>query len=105
MPGTERSMNSEPTGVNDTVAPRRPSLRDIMRGLPGTLLLLFAAGSLHAAERGPWSEVQSDAIRSHVEFLAADLLEGRATASRGYDIAAAYVTSQFRQAGLQPAGD
>jgi hypothetical protein len=76
-----------------------------MRGLPGPLLFLIAAGSLHAAERGPWSEVQPDAIRSHVEFLAADLLEGRATASRGYDIAAAYVTSQFRQAGLQPAGD
>jgi hypothetical protein len=31
-------------------------------------------------------------------------LEGRATASRGYDIAAAYVASQFRQAGLQPGG-
>ena len=76
-----------------------------MRGLSGPLLLLIAAGSLQAAERGPWSEVQPDAIRSHVEFLAADLLEGRATASRGYDIAAAYVTSQFRQAGLQPAGD
>ncbi len=76
-----------------------------MRGLPGFLLPLIAAGSLQAAERGPWSEVQPDAIRSHVEFLAADLLEGRATASRGYDIAAAYVASQFRQAGLQPAGD
>src|SRR5690606_5486208 len=34
-----------------------------------------------------------------------DLLDGRATASRGHDIAAAYVVSQFRQAGLQPGGD
>jgi Zn-dependent M28 family amino/carboxypeptidase len=76
-----------------------------MRGLPAFLLPLIAAGSLQAAERGPWSEVQPDAIRSHVEFLAADLLEGRATASRGYDIAAAYVASQFRQAGLQTGGD
>lgn len=77
-----------------------------MRGLPGFVLPLIAVGSLQAAERGgPWNEVQPDAIRSHVEFLAADLLEGRATASRGYDIAAAYVASQFRQAGLQPAGD
>ena len=49
--------------------------------------------------------VRAEAIRSHVEFLASDLLEGRATASRGYDIAAAYVAAQFRQAGLQPAGD
>ncbi|HWK50646.1 MAG TPA: M28 family metallopeptidase [Steroidobacter sp.] len=77
-----------------------------MRGSPGLLLALIVVGSLQAAERGsPWNEVQPDAIRSHVEFLAADLLEGRATASRGYDIAAAYVASQFRQAGLQPAGE
>jgi hypothetical protein len=58
-----------------------------------------------AAERGPWSAVRSDAIRGHVEFLANDLLEGRAAATRGYDIAAAYVSSQFRQAGLAPGGD
>lgn len=75
-----------------------------MRGLSG-LLLLIACGPLPAAERGPWSEVQPETIRSHVEFLAGDLLEGRATASRGYDIAAAYVAAQFRQAGLQPGGD
>lgn len=76
-----------------------------MRGLPGLLLIVVAAGTLHAAERGPWSEVEPEIIRSHVEFLAGDLLEGRATASRGYDIAAAYVAAQFRQAGLQPGGD
>lgn len=75
-----------------------------MRGLSG-LLLFIASGTLSAAERGPWSEVQPETIRSHVEFLAGDLLEGRATASRGYDIAAAYVAAQFRQAGLQPGGD
>jgi len=75
-----------------------------MRGFSG-LVLFIAAGALHAAERGPWSEVQPEIIRSHVEFLAGDLLEGRATASRGYDIAAAYVAAQFRQAGLQPGGD
>jgi hypothetical protein len=76
-----------------------------MRGFSGLLLLFITAGALHAAERGPWSEVQPEIIRSHVEFLAGDLLEGRATASRGYDIAAAYVAAQFRQAGLQPGGD
>lgn len=76
-----------------------------MARLPVTLVLLMSAASLPAAERGPWNEVQADTIRSHVEFLAADLLEGRATASRGHDIAAAYVAAQFRQAGLQPAGD
>jgi Zn-dependent M28 family amino/carboxypeptidase len=76
-----------------------------MARLPVTLLLLMSAAALSAADRGAWNEVDADAIRSHVEFLASDLLEGRATASRGHDIAAAYVASQFRQAGLQPAGD
>lgn len=56
-----------------------------------------------AAEREPWTFVTADGIRSHVEFLAGDLLEGRATATRGHDIAAAYVAAQFRQDSLQPA--
>ncbi len=69
-------------------------------GLSAALLTAAAA-----AAPEPWTQVRADAIRSHVEFLASDLLEGRATASRGYDIAAAYVAAQFRQASLKPAGD
>lgn len=53
----------------------------------------------------PWKHVRQSAIRSHVEFLSSDLLEGRAAASRGYDIAAAYVAAQFRQHGLRPSGE
>ncbi|HEY4366525.1 MAG TPA: M28 family metallopeptidase [Steroidobacteraceae bacterium] len=70
---------------------------------PGTVLL-FAGNAAVAAERQPWTAVRPDAIRGHVEFLASDLLEGRAAASRGYDIAASYVAGQFRQYGLHPAG-
>lgn len=74
-----------------------------MRILAGMLLSMTAL-AVHAAD-SPASYVKADAIRGHVEFLASDLLEGRAAASRGYDIAAAYVASQFRQAGLKPGGD
>jgi hypothetical protein len=71
-----------------------------------TVLLLAAATlTTHAAELPSTSTVRAEAIRSHVEFLASDLLEGRAAATRGYDIAAAYVAAQFRQSGLSPAGD
>jgi len=56
-----------------------------------------------AAELTP--KVSSNAIRAHAEFLASDLLEGRATGSRGYELAAAYVAAQFRQYGLNPLGD
>ena len=37
-----------------------------------------------------------------MRFLADDLLEGRETGTRGYDIAAQYVAAQFEAAGLQP---
>ena len=51
------------------------------------------------------AHVNRAAIRSHVEFLADDLLEGRETGTRGYAIAARYVASQFAAAGLKPGGD
>lgn len=82
-----------------------------MRGWQG-FSRLFLAGTMAlapltlawSAEGEPWTYVRPEAIRSHVEFLASDLLEGRAAASRGYDIAAAYVAAQFRQSGLKNAG-
>jgi hypothetical protein len=45
-----------------------------------------------------------DRVKAHVAFLADDLLEGRDTGSRGHEIAARYIASQFAAAGLQPAG-
>jgi Zn-dependent M28 family amino/carboxypeptidase len=44
-------------------------------------------------------------LEAHTRFLADDMLEGRDTGSRGYDIAAAYVAAQFAAVGLRPAGD
>lgn len=48
------------------------------------------------------ASVNTGALRAHAEYLASDLLEGRATGSRGYDLAAGYVAAQFRQYGLLP---
>lgn len=42
------------------------------------------------------------AMRAHVAFLADDLLEGRDAGTRGYEIAARYVVSQFERLGLTP---
>lgn len=50
------------------------------------------------------AQIRPEAIRAHMDFLADDLLEGRGTGSRGYDIAARYVATQLAAAGLQPAG-
>jgi hypothetical protein len=44
-------------------------------------------------------------VRAELEFLASDAMQGRGSAS-GYErIAAEYIASQFRQFGLEPAGD
>jgi Zn-dependent M28 family amino/carboxypeptidase len=50
-------------------------------------------------------EIDPERIRAHVKFLASDLLEGRGTGTRGGDIAAEYIATQFALYGLKPAGD
>ena len=44
-------------------------------------------------------------LRSHLEFLADDALEGRAPGTRGGRTAAVYIAAQFERLGLEPAGD
>jgi hypothetical protein len=44
-------------------------------------------------------------LEAHLAVLAADSLEGRGAGYRGDSVAAAYIASQFAQAGLEPAGD
>ncbi len=58
--------------------------------------------ALLAPAQSPQPETVSAAmLRSSVSFLASDLLEGRDTPSRGLDIAAAYIASEFRRANLE----
>lgn len=44
-------------------------------------------------------------IKSHMNFLADDLLEGRETGSKGHEIASLYIAGEFAKYGLKPAGD
>jgi hypothetical protein len=57
------------------------------------------------SDPAPVSQVNPDYLRGHVEFLAADSLRGRDTGSRGHQVAADYVASEFKKLGLTPAGD
>jgi Zn-dependent M28 family amino/carboxypeptidase len=43
-------------------------------------------------------------LRAHVEFLADDGLEGRRPGTRGGELAAKYIATQFQRLGLEPAG-
>ena len=70
-------------------------------GRLGTFLLAAAAA---AQTPSPTPTFSAAEFRSHVAFLADDLLEGRDTGSRGYAIGAAYVAAQFEGLGLTPGG-
>ncbi len=76
------------------------------RALAMICCLGVSIGSISGA--GPEEEgmraIRREAIAAHVKFLADDLLEGRGTGTRGYDIAAKYVAAQFEALGLDPAG-
>ncbi len=77
--------------------------------------LVLAAALSTAAAKAPWSlsdegrraleAVSADGLRGHLSFLAADALGGRVNGSPGLDVAAEYVASRLRAAGLEPIGD
>jgi hypothetical protein len=73
------------------------------------VLVFFARTySVHAnpdAADEAMNTIRPEAIRAEMRFLSDDALEGRGTGTRGYDIAAKFMATQFESLGLQPAGD
>lgn len=69
-----------------------------------TAATLFIAATPAAAQDAE-IRAQASEVQAHVEFLADDMLEGRGSGQRGYDLAALYVASRYRALGLEPAGD
>jgi Peptidase family M28/PA domain len=72
------------------------------------LVLLSPTNALFAgsdAAEEAMSTIHPEAIRGDMRFLADDLLEGRGTGTRGYDLAAKFMATQFETLGLQPASD
>src|ERR1700681_3595688 len=71
------------------------------------LLALLAIGAdqpLTPEQRAAMDHISPDSLRGNLSFIASDLLEGRGTPSRGLDLAAEYISAQFRRAGLEPVG-
>ncbi len=66
----------------------------------GFLLFMTALAAF-----GQGSDISGSRIRPHLKFLASDLLEGRGVGTRGGELAASYIASQFEASGLKPAGD
>jgi Zn-dependent M28 family amino/carboxypeptidase len=65
-------------------------------------VLLGAEASVSPAEKAASQVVTPELLRSHVRFLASDLLEGRGTATRGDQLAEAYCQAQMEAMGLKP---
>ncbi len=75
----------------------------MMRRLHLTLTVLVASTTLVWAGSDTSTAELTDALRSHVKYLASDSLEGRLVGSAGIAKAAAHIAGQFRDMGLQPA--
>ncbi|HYJ53209.1 MAG TPA: M28 family metallopeptidase [Allosphingosinicella sp.] len=73
--------------------------KSLLAGLAALSLAASGAAQTRPQAAGDFS---ADAFRAHVTFLADDLLEGREAGTRGYDIAARYVATQFEALGLRP---
>ncbi len=68
-----------------------------------TIKLILPLLALPAASLlGQDAAIDTLALRAHTYFLSHDLLEGRATASRGERLASAYIVAQCRALGLGP---
>ena len=77
-------------------------LRRLLAASAAVAVMASAQRGVPSDWQAAMNRVRVESIRAHLSFLASDLLEGRATPSRGLDIAAEYIASQFRRAGLEP---
>lgn len=73
-----------------------------MRFVTGAALAALLAAPALSQDAGP--DFSPARVKAHVDFLADDLLEGRNAGTRGYDLAAKYVATQYEALGLTPAG-
>lgn len=65
------------------------------------LCVLFLLAVFHAYTQRPADAVESS-LRTHIQYLASDQLEGRRTGESGATAAAGYVANQFAQFKLKP---
>lgn len=80
----------------------------VLLGLTVTVSSIFIIFAHAASSDFPPEEllrrIRPEGLRAHMAFLADDLLEGRDTGTRGFELAAKYVRAQFEEMGLKPGG-
>jgi Zn-dependent M28 family amino/carboxypeptidase len=76
-----------------------------LRAQQPTMPAVPALAGVPSAAQEAAAGIDPEKIRAHVRFLADDLLEGRGPGTRGGELAAAYLATQFALAGARPAGE
>lgn len=79
----------------------QPKLEDILKNL----VLVEKTQPVPEAMRAGFESINAKDSLAMLSFISSDLLEGRETATRGYQLAADYAASLFGLWGLKPAGD
>jgi hypothetical protein len=72
------------------------------------MVFVVAPGAAQAPHRPiptTLSSITASELKGDLSFLASDALQGRYTPSPGLEIAAEFIASRFREAGLRPGGD
>jgi Zn-dependent M28 family amino/carboxypeptidase len=77
----------------------------IAQNTPTAANAVPAVAGLPPAARAAAASIDPAKMRAHVRFLSLDLLEGRGPGTRGAELAAEYIATQFALDGLEPAGD
>jgi len=98
-PAAQTTVPPPPPPQQQTTPPPPPP---VPPGAPSDII------AIQQAARPPQylPEIITEAqLRSHMEFLASDALQGRAGGTRDEWIAATYVGSQLRRVGVEPMGD
>ncbi|MBQ4828131.1 M28 family peptidase [Alteromonas sp. MMG017] len=78
-------------------------IKKLLLGSAMTAMAFAATAHNHETTENSFNP-DTQRIKSHLFFLADDLLEGRDTGSRGHEIAALYIATEFAKYGLKPAG-
>ncbi len=71
------------------------------------IIIIFAAIQIYPQLFDDNSTINADKVilKKHIEILGSDLFEGRGTGTKGGELAAAYISSNFKKIGLIPIGD
>ena len=82
------------------------SLRRVLSCICPTLMFCFlsfvSAFAVDDAADKAMQSIRPESLRAEIRYLSDDLLEGRGTGTRGYDIAAKFMATQFEALGLKP---